>query len=66
MTGSCRGRGFEMDYCVQLAFDNINAPEVNGYGVNHIKVAEGLGWYKRSASPSRTAFSPLLSRHGTG
>ena len=36
-------RGFEMDYCVQLAFDNINAPEVNGYGVDHIKVAEGLG-----------------------
>ena len=36
-------RGFEMDYCVQLAFDNINAPEVNGYGVDHIKVVEGLG-----------------------
>src|SRR5215217_7809676 len=36
-------RGFEMDYCVQLAFENINAPEVNGYGVDHVKVAEGLG-----------------------
>ena len=36
-------RGFDMDYCVQLAFDNINAPEVNGYGVDHVKVAEGLG-----------------------
>jgi tartronate-semialdehyde synthase len=36
-------RGFEMDYCVQLSFDNINAPEVNGYGVDHVKVAEGLG-----------------------
>src|SRR3954469_7502402 len=36
-------RGFEMDYCVQLAFDNINAPEINGYGVDHVKVAEGLG-----------------------
>lgn len=36
-------RGFQMDYCVQLAFDNINAPEVEGYGVDHIKVAEGLG-----------------------
>ena len=32
-----------MDYCVQLSFDNINAPEVNGYGVDHVKVAEGLG-----------------------
>ncbi len=36
-------RGFDMDYCVQLAFDNINAPELNGYGVDHVKVAEGLG-----------------------
>jgi tartronate-semialdehyde synthase len=36
-------RGFEMDYCVQLSFDNINAPETNGYGVDHIAVAQGLG-----------------------
>ncbi|GGU42032.1 glyoxylate carboligase [Nocardioides albus] len=36
-------RGFEMDYCVQLAFDNVNSPEVEGYGVDHLKVAEGLG-----------------------
>ncbi|MFI1848305.1 glyoxylate carboligase [Streptomyces sp. NPDC020480] len=36
-------RGFDMDYCVQLSFDNINAPEVGGYGVDHVKVAEGLG-----------------------
>jgi len=36
-------RGFEMDYCVQLSFDNLNAPELNGYGVDHIAVAEGLG-----------------------
>lgn len=36
-------RGFDMDYCVQLAFDNINAPETEGYGVDHITVAEGLG-----------------------
>jgi len=36
-------RGFDMDYCVQLAFDNINAPETDGYGVDHVKVAEGLG-----------------------
>ncbi|MES2106121.1 MAG: glyoxylate carboligase [Pseudomonadota bacterium] len=36
-------RGFEMDYCVQLAFENINAPELNGYGVDHITVVEGLG-----------------------
>jgi tartronate-semialdehyde synthase len=36
-------RGFDMDYQVQLSFDNVNAPEVNGYGVDHVKVAEGLG-----------------------
>jgi tartronate-semialdehyde synthase len=36
-------RGFEMDYQVSLAFDNVNSPETHGYGVDHIKVAEGLG-----------------------
>lgn len=39
-------RGFAMDYCVQLAFDNINTPGENGlrsYGVDHMKVVEGLG-----------------------
>ena len=36
-------RGFDMDYCVQLSFDNVNAPELNGYGVDHVAVAQGLG-----------------------
>ncbi|WP_421682231.1 glyoxylate carboligase [Stutzerimonas urumqiensis] len=36
-------RGFEMDYCVQLSFENINAPELKGYGVDHVAVVEGLG-----------------------
>ncbi|MDO5711350.1 MAG: glyoxylate carboligase [Micrococcales bacterium] len=36
-------RGFEMDYHVQLGFDNINSPELDGYGVDHVKVVEGLG-----------------------
>ena len=39
-------RGFSMDYCVQLGFDNINTPTnepTHGYGVDHLKVAEGLG-----------------------
>jgi len=36
-------RGFQMDYHVSLSFDNVNAPELNGYGVDHVKVAEGLG-----------------------
>jgi len=36
-------RGFDMDYAVQLSFDTVNAPELGGYGVDHSKVAEGLG-----------------------
>lgn len=36
-------RGFEIDYCVQLSFDNVNAPEINGYGVDHVAAIEGLG-----------------------
>jgi tartronate-semialdehyde synthase len=36
-------RGFDMDFCVQLSFDNVNSPELGGYGVDHVKVAEGLG-----------------------
>jgi tartronate-semialdehyde synthase len=40
-------RGFQMDFEVSLAFDNINvrsdADAVQGYGVDHVAVAEGLG-----------------------
>ncbi|MBD8513805.1 glyoxylate carboligase [Photobacterium sp. CAU 1568] len=36
-------RQFDIDYCVQLAFENQNAPELNGYGVDHVAVVEGLG-----------------------
>ncbi|MCM2548102.1 glyoxylate carboligase [Burkholderia glumae] len=36
-------RAFDMDYCVQLAFENVNAPELGSYGVDHVAVAEGLG-----------------------
>ncbi|MDD2859759.1 MAG: glyoxylate carboligase [Acidiphilium sp.] len=40
-------RGFQMDFEVSLAFDNINAgpdqDDVRGYGVDHVAVAEGLG-----------------------
>jgi tartronate-semialdehyde synthase len=32
-----------MDYCVQLGFENINAPQLEGYGVDHKMVVEGLG-----------------------
>jgi tartronate-semialdehyde synthase len=36
-------RAFDMDYCVQLSFENVNAPELGAYGVDHVRVAEGLG-----------------------
>ncbi|WP_211879133.1 glyoxylate carboligase [Pseudarthrobacter albicanus] len=40
-------RGFKMEQNVSLAFENINSTDlsanVSGYGVDHVKVAEGLG-----------------------
>jgi len=36
-------RGFSMDYEVSLAFDNVNAPDNSGYGVDHVQAAEALG-----------------------
>jgi len=34
---------FDMDFNVKLDFKNVHSPEVSGYGVDHVKVAEGLG-----------------------
>jgi tartronate-semialdehyde synthase len=36
-------KGYKMDYEVQLSFKNINSPELGEYGVDFVKVAEGLG-----------------------
>jgi tartronate-semialdehyde synthase len=41
-------RGFDMDYCVQLAFENQNIPpeaegNLRSYGVDHVAVVQGLG-----------------------
>ena len=36
-------RAFDMDYSVQLSFENVNSPELGPYGVDHVKVAEGFG-----------------------
>ncbi len=36
-------RAFQMDFQVQLSFENINAPEIGVYGVDHVAVAQGLG-----------------------
>lgn len=35
--------GLDMDFQVNLEFENVNSPELGGYGVDHVKVAEGLG-----------------------
>jgi tartronate-semialdehyde synthase len=36
-------RSFKMDFEVSLAFENVNSPDVEEYGVDHVAVAEGLG-----------------------
>ncbi|MFG1999102.1 glyoxylate carboligase [Spirillospora sp. NPDC048911] len=36
-------RAFDIDFQVNLEFENINSPELGVYGVDHVKVAEGLG-----------------------
>lgn len=49
-------RGFNMDYAVQLSFENVNAPEIGVYGVDHVKVAEGFGCKAiRVTDPERIA-----------
>ncbi|MFQ3789196.1 glyoxylate carboligase [Halomonas sp. A29] len=49
-------RGFDMDYCVQLSFENVNCPEINDYGVDHVSVVEGLGCKAlRVTQPDRIA-----------
>src|ERR687885_353137 len=49
-------RNFDMDYCVQLGFDNVNSPELEGYGVDHVAVALGLGCKAiRVTEPERLA-----------
>ncbi|MGW8377081.1 glyoxylate carboligase [Streptomyces sp. ODS28] len=36
-------RNLDIDFQVNLEFENINSPELGVYGVDHIKVVEGLG-----------------------
>ncbi|MDO5747906.1 MAG: glyoxylate carboligase [Actinomycetaceae bacterium] len=36
-------REFDMDYHVQLSFENVNAPETGGYGADHVGAVEALG-----------------------
>jgi tartronate-semialdehyde synthase len=63
-------RGFSMDYCVSLAFENINAPETGGYGVDHLKVAEGLGckavrvWKQEDIDPAIAQAEQWMAEYG--
>ncbi|MEI7032611.1 glyoxylate carboligase [Streptomyces pratensis] len=36
-------RTFDIDFQVNLEFENLNSPELGVYGVDHVKVVEGLG-----------------------
>src|SRR6202521_1030493 len=62
-------RGFDMDYHVQLSFENINAPELGVYGVDHVAVAEGLGCKAirvtdpRDAQAAFATARELMARH---
>lgn len=62
-------RGFNMDFEVSLAFENINAGDASGYGVDHVAVAEGLGCKAirvRSPNEFKDAFAQaeaLMNEH---
>ena len=58
-------RGFDMDFCVQLAFDNMNVedPALKGYGMDHAKVVEGMGCKAlRVTDPDQLQGSLLLAK----
>ncbi len=38
---------YEMDFEVQIGFENRNAPEIDGYGVDHVKAVEAMGGIAR-------------------
>ncbi|MFE1177334.1 glyoxylate carboligase [Streptomyces sp. NPDC058773] len=47
-------RNLDINFQVNLEFENINAPELGVYGVDHVRVAEGLGCKAiRVSDPSR-------------
>ena len=40
-------RPYDMDFEVQLSFENMNCPEIGEYGVDHVKAAEAFGCLAR-------------------
>lgn len=59
-------RNFEMDYCVQLGFENQNVedPALKGYGVDHIAVVEGLGCKALRVTDPDKLQDALRNAHG--
>ena len=39
--------GYDMDFEVQIGFENVNAPEIDAYGVDHVKAVEAMGGIAR-------------------
>jgi tartronate-semialdehyde synthase len=59
-------RAYDMNYEVQLAFKNINAPEIGDYGVDHVKAAEAFGCVAaRVFNPDDIAPTLAWARHET-
>ena len=58
-------RDFEIDYCVQLSFDNVNSPELNGYGMSPSSRWSRAWAARHCGSSSRTRSCRRCSRRGT-
>ncbi|GGX94272.1 glyoxylate carboligase [Streptomyces minutiscleroticus] len=56
-------RAFGIDFQVDLEFENVNSPEAGGYGVDHVKVAEGLGCKALRVTEPRD-LAPAFERAG--
>jgi tartronate-semialdehyde synthase len=57
-------RPYSMDYEVQLSFENVNAPEIGDYGVDHVKAAEAFGCRAiRVFEPSKIADAIAWARN---
>jgi len=53
--------GYSMDFQVQTSFENLNAPELGDYGVDHVRAVEALGGIGlRVADPKELA--PTLQK----
>ena len=57
-------RGYDMNYEVDLGFDNINSAEIGGYGVDHVRAAEAFGCRAvRVTDPGRIASALQWARN---